>query len=97
MFNASRAALVAVGQDQRSKSKTHAGLISAFGQFVVNAGHLPPELTRALGKESNRRLVADYECEELTLENAHDSIGNATQFVAAVKQWISLRAELPPQ
>jgi uncharacterized protein (UPF0332 family) len=89
MFNAARASLIAVGEEQRSRSKTHAALISAFGQFVVNAGYVSPELARALGKEANRRLIVDYNCIEQTVENGHQSLSTAKVFVAAIKEWIN--------
>jgi uncharacterized protein (UPF0332 family) len=86
MFNAARASLIAVGEE-------HAALISAFGQVVVNAGYVSPELARALGKEANRRLIVDYDCIEQTVENGHQSLSTAKVFVAAIKEWIN---QYPP-
>lgn len=84
MFNAARAALIAVGQERLSAAKTHSGVISAFGQFVVNAGKIDPPIAKFLGKDAHLRLVADYEGTPITVDEAKDAIREATLFLDAV-------------
>ena len=97
MFYAACAALIVVGQPKLAMAKTHSGLISSFSQYLVKSGDFTADFGRMLAFESKRRIVADYEGDPTTTEEATDSIANATQFVDAITRWILLRAELPPQ
>jgi uncharacterized protein (UPF0332 family) len=51
IFNAARAALLAVGQDELALAKTHSGLMAAFGLHLVKTGHIPTELGRTFARE----------------------------------------------
>ncbi len=88
MFNAARAALIAVGQDQLAMAKTHSGLISAFGEYLVKAGHISITQGRALAAESKRRMVGDYQGGGLSSDDANDAIAHATHFLSAVGEFI---------
>jgi uncharacterized protein (UPF0332 family) len=92
MFNSVRAALIAVGQDQLSRSKTHAGVISAFGLFLVKAGHIDPAVAKYLGQEAHLRLVADYEGTEIPLEDAKVAFTQAQAFVQAIRLFVERKA-----
>jgi uncharacterized protein (UPF0332 family) len=88
MFNAARAALIAIGQDQPAMAKTHSGLIAAFGEYLVKAGYISFTQGRALAAESKRRMVGDYQGGGLSGEDANDAIANATHFLSAVGEFI---------
>jgi uncharacterized protein (UPF0332 family) len=89
MFNAARAALIAIGQDQLAIAKTHSGLIAAFGEHLVRSGHIPFEQGRTLAAESKRRMVGDYQGGGLSPEDAKDAIANATHFLTAVDEFVA--------
>jgi uncharacterized protein (UPF0332 family) len=89
MFNAARAALIAVGQDQLALAKTHSGLIASFGEHLVKSGHISFEQGRALAAESKRRMVSDYQGGGLSEQDAGDAIANATHFLAAVTEFVA--------
>ena len=97
IFNAACAALVVVNQPKLAMAKTHSGLVSSFSQHLVKSGEFTPDFGRMLALESKRRIVADYDGDPISIEDAAESIANATQFVDAVEQWISLRAAPPFQ
>ena len=97
MFNAACAALVIVDQPKLAMAKTHSGLISSFSLHLIKSGEFTPDSGRLLALESKRRIVADYEGDPISTEEATNSLANATQFVAAVTQWISLRSPQPLQ
>lgn len=84
MFNAARAALVAVDQERLSASKTHAGVISAFGQFVVTPGLVDRSIASLMGKEAHRRLVADYQGIPIPDDEAKEAVTDAELFVDAI-------------
>jgi len=85
MFYATRAALFNVGQPERAMGKTHAGMIAAFHQFLVQPGLMPIGLGRSLQHEFSRRLIADYEEGGLSNEVASEAIAAADDFVAAMR------------
>lgn len=97
MFNAGRAALFVVGQPKLAMAKTHSGLVFAFGEHLVKAGHFEPDLGRLLALESKSRIVSDYDGDPLSVESAADSIANATHFVSAIDEWIALRSQTPQE
>jgi len=60
MFDAARAALLACRAPiEAEQARTHSGLISAFGQYVVKAGRLPAEFGKSLNRAHEVRLLAD--------------------------------------
>jgi uncharacterized protein (UPF0332 family) len=96
MFNAARGALYFAGHEELAMAKTHSGLIGSFGQHIVNAGHVPAEFGRSIGRESLRRLASDYEGDSLTEADGLQAIGNAERFVEAVTGWIALSKMATP-
>jgi uncharacterized protein (UPF0332 family) len=88
MFNAARAALIAVGQDQLALAKTHSGLVASFAEHLVKTGHISLEQGRALAAESKRRMVGDYQGGGLSEKDANDAIANATHFLAKVNEFV---------
>lgn len=89
MFYAARAALFEVGQPERALGKTHAGILSAFNQYLIRPKLIEVEHGRALSTELNRRLIADYEADGVGEEGAEAALDHAQRFVSAVAQLIS--------
>lgn len=85
MFDAARAALlVAANGSPDASTKTHYGLISAFGRLVVQTGKIEAERGRALNQVQHLRQVADYSGDPVTLEDAGWAVEEATTFLAAI-------------
>lgn len=97
MFSAGCAALGIVDQPKLAMAKTHLSLISSFSQYLVKSGHFTPDFGRLLALESKRRIVADYEGDPISTEEATHSIANSAAFVEAITQWIPFRSVPPPQ
>ncbi len=85
IYNASRTALIEVGQPRLSMSKTHSGLRSAFNEHLIKAGKAPKLLATIFAAESNRRLAADYEGRDIEHSEAAEAIINASTFLHAVR------------
>lgn len=78
MFHAATAALLQ--RDMRRRS--HKGLISAFGQFLVKPGHVGPEFHRFFAEAFDLRQQSDYQpLVELTDQQAAEILKRATEFV----------------
>jgi uncharacterized protein (UPF0332 family) len=61
MFDAARAALICFDHDLlNTMPKTHRGLISAVGQYLVIPKHVSADLGSALNKVERLRLLGDY-------------------------------------
>jgi uncharacterized protein (UPF0332 family) len=85
MFDGARAALLVVGAPvQAEEARTHRGLISAFGQYVVKPGRLPAGFGKALNRAHEVRLLADYSGEPVEIEQAAELVHGATEFITAV-------------
>ena len=84
MFNAAHATLQALNHPEAALAKTHSGLISAFGEHAVKTGQLPTEHGRAFAEVSKRRMVADYDGDGMSGEDAEVAIRKSTAFVEAV-------------
>jgi uncharacterized protein (UPF0332 family) len=86
MFDAAHAALIWCGADVNpAETKTHRGLIAAFGKHLARPGLLSAELGRALNQVERIRLLADYTGEEVDAEMARWAVEQAMSFVEAVK------------
>ena len=86
MFDAARAALLAAGDAvEGAASKTHNGLIAAFGRELVLTGAFDAALGRAFNRAHEIRLLADYTAEPPPLEDATWAVTQAERFVAAVR------------
>lgn len=93
MYYAARAALLTVGEVKRAEGKTHAGLISAFGEHLVKPGLISAEHGRALAQVADLRIAADYDVVETPGVDATEVVGRADAFVTAVREWMARQAE----
>jgi uncharacterized protein (UPF0332 family) len=91
MYDAAHAMLAATGQGDYKVTKTHRGLIAAFGAQIVQPGVLPRELGRSLNEVEQVRLLADYAGDEPTAETAAWAVGQAADFVCAVVAHLNRR------
>ena len=85
MFDAARAALLAVGSSDAELPRTHSGLITAFSLQLVKTGRVPVELGRALNRAAEIRLIADYKDEPVDPEQAAWVVEQARVFVEAMQ------------
>ncbi len=85
MFDAAHAALLAAGASTSRISKTHAGLIGAFGKSIVQCGLIDVEYGRSLNRVHHLRQLADYTGDPVSMEDAAWAFEQARAFVAAVK------------
>jgi uncharacterized protein (UPF0332 family) len=83
-FYAAEAALLVLGET-RSK---HAGVIAAFGRFVVKDGGLDPDIGRLLRRLFQARNVADDDWPGEREDPIGDPAAQAERFVDAVQAWI---------
>jgi len=77
-------------QGRLNVTKTHSGLISAFGLHIVSTNKIPRALGRALNEVEQLRLLADYTGEQITHEQASNAVKKAEIFVAAIRGMLSL-------
>ena len=86
MFDAARAALLAIGAPVPAEiARTHSGLISVFSLHLVKPGLVAIEHGRSLNKVEDLRLIADYRGEPVTLTNAAWALEQASSFLLAVR------------
>ena len=86
MFDAAHAALLAANvEETASATKTHRGLISAFGKYLVLGGHVAPEVGASLNKVERLRLIADYTGDPVSDEDSAWAVEQADTFVAAIR------------
>jgi uncharacterized protein (UPF0332 family) len=85
MYDAAHAALLALKKADYKVTKTHSGLIAAFGLHIVSPGKISRDLGRSLNEVEQLRLLADYTGEEIPAEQAFDAVLKAELFVAAVR------------
>lgn len=90
MYDAAHAALLSVNKAEYKITKTHSGLISAFGLHIVSKNMIPRELGRALNEVEQLRLLADYTGEEISREQASHAVKKAEIFVTAIRRMLSL-------
>ena len=90
MFDAAHAALFSFNAGiNPAFTKTHRGLIAAFGEHLVKPGLLPIELGRSLNQVERIRLLADYTGDEVDVENTKKAVEQAEVFLSAVKNFCS--------
>lgn len=92
MVNAAQAGLLSAGVPEEKLPKTHAGLISAFGERVVKSGKVDPEFGRSINKAESLRLRADYTGVELDAATAEEALADAGRFVQSVERAFGLQA-----
>ena len=86
MFDAAHAALCALPIEVPvTATKTHRGLIAAFGQHLVLGGHVPGELGASLNKVERLRRLADYTGDPVSAKDALWATTQASLFVAAIR------------
>jgi uncharacterized protein (UPF0332 family) len=86
MFDAAQAALLAANVGAAANTtKTHRGLISAFGQHLVLGGHVAAELGSVLNKVERLRLLADYTGDPVSYEDSAWAVGQSDIFVGAIR------------
>ncbi len=89
MFEAAHAALLVVCQpDKPSKTRTHQGLIGAFGQYLIKPGLLEVDLGRLLNQVEKIRLMADYTGEEIDLDKGQWAVEKAEFLVCEVNNFL---------
>lgn len=86
MFNAARAALLASNAPVKPEiSKTHRGLIGAFGLHLVKNGPVSKELGRLLNRAEEIREIADYANVSVEITDAITMVEQAEEFVKAIR------------
>jgi uncharacterized protein (UPF0332 family) len=92
MFDAAQAALLAANVGAAATTtKTHRGLISAFGQHLVLGGHVSAELGSSLNKVERLRLLADYTGDPVSDEDSAWALKQAEIFVNAIRAAFELQ------
>ena len=89
MYDAAHAALLAQNRADYKTTKTHRGLIAAFGLHIVSTDKISRELGRAFNEVEQLRLLADYTGEEITSEQVSSAIKKAEAFVTAIQNMLS--------
>jgi uncharacterized protein (UPF0332 family) len=92
MHDAAHAALFATGNEtQDAIIKTHRRLIAEFGKKIVLGGQIDAALGRALNRVQDIRLLADYDAEQPSREDAQWAVDQAEAFVAAIQTRFQLK------
>lgn len=87
MFDAAQAALLAANVEAAANAtKTHRGLISAFGQHLVLGGHVAAELGSSFNKVERLRLLADYTGDPVSSEDSAWAVEQSGVFVGSIKE-----------
>ena len=92
MVSSAQAALLSSGVPEDKLPRTHAGLISAFGERVVKSGKVDPEFGRFMNKAEGLRLRADYTGEQLDLATTEQALADAERFVQSVERAFGLQS-----
>jgi uncharacterized protein (UPF0332 family) len=86
MFDAAHAALLAWHPALNPADlRTHTGLITHFGKYLVKPGRIASDLGRALNQVERIRLLADYTGEEIDPAKAAWVLEQAGAFVEAIR------------
>jgi uncharacterized protein (UPF0332 family) len=88
MRDASRAALLAIGEAEAAQSKTHSGLRAQFNRHLIKPGLLPEVLNTMFVSASQLRLVADYDGVFLSRETVAIVVAEAEQFLVIITNFI---------
>lgn len=91
MFDAVRAALASEAEPETTR--THSGLIAAFGLQLVKPGRLPKELGRMLNRAEEVRLLADYTGGSVEPADARELLSQAEAFVNVVRNYLDRAAD----
>ena len=92
MFDAAHAALLWAGaRVNPAETKTHRGLIAAFGEHLVKTARLTADVGKALNQVERIRLLADYTGEEVAADKARWAVEQAGAFVGTVQRTLAPR------
>ncbi len=92
MHDAAHAALFATrNETQDAIIKTHHRLIAEFGKKIVLGGQIDAALGRAFNRVQDIRLLADYDAEQPSREDAQWAVEQAEAFVAAIQTRFQLK------
>ena len=87
MFDAAHAALLqSKSHIDPAETKTHRGLIAAYGKHLIVSGLLTAETGKSLNRVERVRLLADYTGEEIDGKTADWAIEQADAFLKAIAQ-----------
>jgi len=87
MFDAAHAALLRHGAGENpAETRTHSGLVGAFGKHLVRTGLVGAEWGRSLNQVERLRLIADYTGEPIDPDKARWVVEQATGFVDAMQR-----------
>ncbi len=89
MYDAAHAALLAENKADFKITKSHSGLIAAFGLHIVSPNKISRDLGRSFNEVEQLRLLADYTGEEITSEQVYSAVKKAETFVAAISRMLS--------
>lgn len=86
MFNAAGASLIAAGHPHEGMSiETHAEVIAAFGQALVQTGQIDAAFGRAFHRLQDVRDRADYMAGSPSAEETAWAVTQAEAFVATMR------------
>lgn len=87
MFDAAHAALLLHQPGMNpAETRTHSGLIGAFGKHLVKTGRVQAALGRMLNQVERIRLLADYTGDDIEPDKVDWVIQQATDFVEAIRE-----------
>jgi len=97
MFDAATAALLSSDApiDRENLAKTHGGLISAFGKYLVKEDKVQKKLGRILIDAFEVRQMADYNGSSVELVDAQKIVEDAEAFVSEMHEFIAAQKVLP--
>lgn len=96
MFDAARAALMLSGAPVSPEiGRTHSGLITAFGNYLVKNGPISKEVGRLLSRAMRIRLIADYTGDPVEVEDARKLVEQAKIFIATLQAEFWPRTSTP--
>ncbi len=86
MFDAAKAALIITMPTlDLAATKTHSGLISAFGQHIVKTKLISVEFGRAFNRAHDIRQIADYTGDLIAHQDVTGLLQQATDFVNLIE------------
>jgi uncharacterized protein (UPF0332 family) len=90
MFDAAHAALLHADPNLNpATTKTHRGLIAAFGERLVKTGLIQAELGRSINQVERIRLLADYTGEAIDREKVQWAIDRADALLVVVSGFVA--------
>jgi len=85
MFDAAKSALTQISPDVGiSASRTHNGLITAFGLHLVKSGKIEAQYGKSLNRAQTLRQLADYTGEPISAESVQAMIHDADLFLQKI-------------